>query len=280
MAALFPLPAAETRKKRRAKIAAMRIPSLGEGDRRVGELLTAFRFFTRIPLGAGAAPEPGALARASWAFPIVGVAIGIVCAAAFAVSDVLHFPRLAAALIAIGAGVFVTGGLHEDGLADTADAFGGSDPAERLAIMRDSRSGAYAILAIVLSVAIRAAAVAALPGKGAVLGAFVAAHAVARGALPAVLFLLPAARTDGLGASAGVPAMSELLWSLGIAAVLALLALGIVAGIAALAFAAFAMAVFAALVRRQIGGHTGDVLGAIEQKGETAMLLAAAAWAW
>ena len=258
----------------------MRIPWLSDGDRRVGELLLALRFFTRLPLGAGAAPEPGALARASWAFPLVGALVGIVCAAAYAVAEVLAFPPLAAALIAIGAGAFVTGALHEDGLADTADAWGGRDRAERLAIMRDSRSGAYAIVAIVLSVALRAAAVAALPGSGAALAAFVAAHAVARGGLPAVLYLLPAARSDGLGASAGVPELGEVLWSLGLAALIAIVALGVVAGVAALVFAGLAMAAFAWLARRQIGGHTGDVLGAIEQKGETAMLLAAAAWAW
>ena len=258
----------------------MRIPWASDGDRRVGELLLALRFFTRLPLGAAAALEPGALARASWAFPLAGAVVGIVCTAAYVVADLLSFPRLAAALVAIGAGAFVTGALHEDGLADTADAWGGRDRAERLAIMRDSRSGAYAIVAIVLSVALRAAAVAALPGKGAALAAFIAAHAVARGALPAVLFLLPAARSDGLGASAGVPARGEVLWSLGIAAVIALAALGIVAGIGALVLAGVAMAALAALAQRQIGGHTGDVLGAIEQKGETAMLLAAAAWAW
>ncbi len=258
----------------------MRIPWASDGDRRVGELLLALRFFTRLPLGAAAALEPGALARASWAFPLAGAVVGIVCAAAYAVADLLSFPRLAVALVAIGAGAVVTGALHEDGLADTADAWGGRDRAERLAIMRDSRSGAYAIVAIVLSVALRAAAVAALPGKGAALAAFIAAHAVARGALPAVLLLLPAARSDGLGASAGVPALGEVLWSLGIAAVIALAALGIVAGIGALVLAGVAMAALAALAQRQIGGHTGDVLGAIEQKGETAMLLAAAAWAW
>jgi adenosylcobinamide-GDP ribazoletransferase len=258
----------------------MRIPWVSDGDRRVGELLLALRFFTRLPLGAAPAPEPGALARAAWAFPLVGAIVGIICAAAYTVADFLDFPRLAVALIAVGAGAVVTGALHEDGLADTADAWGGRDPAERLAIMRDSRSGAYAIVAIVLSVALRVAAVAALPGKGAALAAFVAAHAVARGGLPAVLFLVPAARGDGLGASAGVPGLGEVLWSAGIAALIALIALGIVAGIGALVLAGLAMAAMAVLARRQIGGHTGDVLGAIEQKGETAMLLAAAAWAW
>jgi adenosylcobinamide-GDP ribazoletransferase len=258
----------------------MRIPWASEGDRRAVELLLAFRFFTRLPLGGAVELESGALARAAWAFPIVGAVVGLACAAAYSVSVWLGFPRLAAALIAVGAGAFVTGALHEDGLADTADAWGGRDRAERLAIMQDSRNGAFAIVAVALSIGLRAAAVAALPGKGAALAAFIAAHAVARGVLPAVMYLMPAARSDGLGASAGVPTFNEVLWSLGIAVLIALAALGLLAGMGALVLAGLAMATLAVLAQRQLGGHTGDVLGAIEQKGETAMLLAAAAWAW
>ena len=268
-------------KRGRRKMAAMRFPSSSDGERRVGELVTAARFFTRLPLGAAPAPEADALARASWAFPIVGAIVGLICAAIYAIADALAFPPLAAALLAVAAGALVTGGLHEDGLADTADGLGGgADRAEKLAIMRDSRSGAFAILALVLSVGLRAAALSAMAGDGAVLAALVAAHAVGRGGLAAVMALSPTARTDGLGATAGRPDRMELAAALVSAVVIALLALGWRAGAGALALAAVAMAAIAILARRQIGGYTGDVLGAIEQGGETAMLLAAAAWAW
>ncbi|HUZ71783.1 MAG TPA: adenosylcobinamide-GDP ribazoletransferase [Stellaceae bacterium] len=244
------------------------------------ELVLVARFFTRLPLGTAAAlPEPGALARAAWGFPVVGAGIGIVAAAAFAAVRALALPHLAAAFIAVGAGVLVTGALHEDGLADTADGCGGGDAEAKLAIMRDSRSGAFGVLALVFSVVLRAAALAAVDGRWAVLGALVAAHAVGRGALPAVLRLVPPARSDGLGAAAGEPDPAGVAWSLGIAAVLALVGLGLKAGIAALIAAAAVMALVAMLARRQIGGHTGDVLGAIEQGGEMTMLLAAASWA-
>ncbi len=245
------------------------------------ELLLVARFFTRVPLGAAVmAPAPGALARAAWGFPLVGAGIGIVAAAAFAVARVLALPPLAAALVAVGAGVLVTGALHEDGLADTADGFGGGGDADaKLAIMRDSRSGAFGVLALVFSVGLRAAALAAIDGRWAVLGALVAAHAVGRGALPAVLRLLPPARSDGLGVAAGAPDTAGVAWSLGIAAVLALAGLGVTAGITAVVAAAAVMTLVAMLARRQIGGYTGDVLGAIEQGGEATMLLAAASWA-
>ena len=250
-----------------------------DGSRRREEFLTVARFFTRLPLGESAT-EPDALARGAWAFPVVGALIGLACAIVFAIAIGLAVPPLAAALLAVAAGVLVTGALHEDGLADTADGLGGGrDIAEKLAIMRDSRSGAFGVLALVFSVGLRAAALDAIGGRWAVLGALVAAHAVGRGGLAAALHALPAARTDGLGASAGRPESAGTALALGIAAVLALVGLGIGAGLVAFVAAAIVMAAIGALAKRQIGGQTGDVLGAIEQGGETAMLLAAASWA-
>ncbi len=247
---------------------------------------TAVRSFSPWPASSrgcrwapGRRPSPEIFGRSAWAFPVVGALIGVICGAVFAVAVMLALPPLAASLVAVGAGVLVTGALHEDGLADTADGLGGRDVAARLAIMRDSRSGVFGVLALVFSVGLRAAALDAIAGRWAVLGALVAAHAVGRGGLPAVMRYLPAARSDGLGADAGAPEAASVASALVIAAVLALLALGIGAGVAALVGAAIVMALIATLARRAIGGHTGDILGAIEQGGETAMLLAAAAWA-
>jgi adenosylcobinamide-GDP ribazoletransferase len=258
----------------------MRTPTWSDAERRREEFLTVARFFTRLPLGVADAVEPGALARGAWAFPVVGALVGILCGVAFAVATLLGLPLAAAALLAVGTGVLVTGGLHEDGLADTADGLGGgSEPEARLAIMRDSRSGVFGALALIFSVGLRAAALDAIAGRWAVLAALVAAHAVGRGGLTAVLHLVAPARSDGLGAEAGAPEGAAVAVALAIAAVLALLALGIGAGVLALIAAAIVMAVIAALARRAIGGHSGDILGAIEQGGETAMLLAAASWA-
>jgi adenosylcobinamide-GDP ribazoletransferase len=260
----------------------MRAPSWSDSERRFGELLTAARFFTRLPLGAADPPAAGALAQAAWAFPVVGGVVGILCAIAYAIANALAFPPLAAALVAVGAGALVTGGLHEDGLADTADGLGGgADRADKLAIMRDSRSGAFGVLALVFSVGLRAAAVAALAGGGSglVLAVFVAAHAVGRGGLAAVMAVAPRARLDGLAAEAGRPDGETMAAALVLSALIALVALGFRAGFGAMLLAAIVMTTITVLARRQVGGYTGDVLGAIEQGGETAMLLAAAAWA-
>ena len=212
---------------------------------------------------------------------MVGVVVGFVCAVAFAVANALALPPLAAALVAVAAGALATGALHEDGLADTFDGLGGGvDRSQKLAIMRDSRSGAFGVLALVFSVALRAAAVSALASGGVllVLAAFVAAHAVGRGGLAAVMAVSPTARLDGLAASAGRPSGEGMAAALAIAAVIALAALGFRAGLGAMVLAAAAMTTITVVARRQVGGYTGDVLGAIEQGGEVAMLLAAAAW--
>jgi adenosylcobinamide-GDP ribazoletransferase len=244
-----------------------------------GELRLALGFFTRLPLPL---PEllPGDLARAGWAFPLVGLAIGLLGGLAYALAAALRVPALAAALVAIAVTVLATGALHEDGLADTVDGFGGgADRAQKLAIMRDHHIGSYGVLALIIGVGLRAAALAAVADGGRVTAALMAAHALGRGGLPFVLHALDPAREDGQGASAGRPDITIAGIAAAIAAVLALFLLGLLAGIAAIVAAAAAMTLVAGLARREIGGYTGDVLGAIEQAGEILVLLAVAAWA-
>jgi adenosylcobinamide-GDP ribazoletransferase len=244
------------------------------------ELLGALTFLTRLPLDRlameGAAPPD--LGAASWAFPVAGIVVGLTGGVAFGIAGGLGVPLLAAALIAVGTTILVTGGLHEDGLADSADSLGGYDRAEKLTIMRDSRTGAYGVLALVLSVALRAAALERIASFWGVLGALVAAHALARGFLPVALRFLDPARDDGLGASAGRPASRAVLWSCGIAIAAAGLCAGVRPGLAAAIAAAIVMAGMGWLAERQLGGQTGDVLGALEQSGEVAALLAISAW--
>ncbi|HEX7968227.1 MAG TPA: adenosylcobinamide-GDP ribazoletransferase [Stellaceae bacterium] len=244
------------------------------------ELRLVLGFLTRVPVFRAEEVPAGALARASWSFPIVGLGIGLVGGIAYGVVTALGVPLLPAALIAVGATVLVTGALHEDGLADTADGFfGGADREARLAIMRDSRSGAYGVLALVFSITLRAAALAAIGDAGHVAAALVAAHTAARGGLPLIMRALEPARLDGLGAAAGRPEAPIAWGAAGLGALIALVTLGFVPGIAALVIGAAAMMLMAGLARRQIGGYTGDALGAVEQAGEIVILLAAAAWA-
>lgn len=240
--------------------------------------MLAVGFLTRLPVHPAQPPADGALARAGWAFPLVGIVIGLAGWFPCRLAEVLGLPTMAAALLAVGATVLLTGGLHEDGLADTADGLGGGATREaKLAIMRDSRSGAFGVLALVFSVGLRAAALAAVADSK-LLGALVSAHALARGALPMALWMLDPARSDGLGAMAGRPTSAVALGAAGIGIVVALVALGGVLGFIAVLFATVGMMSIALVAHRALGGYTGDVLGAVEQGGEIIMLLAASTW--
>ncbi|HEY3911465.1 MAG TPA: adenosylcobinamide-GDP ribazoletransferase [Stellaceae bacterium] len=249
-------------------------------DRRPGFVAgfaTAVAFLTRVPIGAPAERD-WRLAAAAWAFPLVGAGIGAIAAFAFLVSELLGLGDGPAALLAVLAGICVTGALHEDGLADTADGFfGGRNRDSRLAIMRDSRHGTYGVLAIVLSVALRAAAIA-HTGEAIYAGlALIAAHAASRALITAVMRALAPARADGLGAEAGRPSAAPLIAAAAIGVVIAVAALGPVLGLVAFAVSGTAVAAMAVLARRLVGGYTGDILGAAQQIAEVVVLLAATA---
>jgi adenosylcobinamide-GDP ribazoletransferase len=243
----------------------------------VDEFAIAASLLTRVPLAVEAA-EPGAIAASGWAFPLVGGCIGALCAIAFFIAWLLGLPVGAAALLAVAAGLMATGALHEDGFADTADGFGGGGDRERkLAIMRDSAHGTYGVVALVLSIGLRATAIAAIRDPVFVGLALIAVHAASRAALPPIMLLSRPARADGLGAAAGRPSPAVALATPLLGGVIALATLGPWAGAIALLLAGSAVALAAMLAHRQIGGYTGDVLGFFQQIGEIMMLLVAAA---
>ena len=239
----------------------------------IDDLAAALRLLTRIPLPRGL-PADADWARATRAYPLAGLAVGLGGGLVFLLAASLGLPVPIAALLALAATIALSGALHEDGLADVADGFGGGRDRERkLAIMRDSRIGTYGVLALVLSVGLRATALVALGAGPAVLAALLTAHALARGVLPTVMFLLPLARQDGLAAATGKPRGRDVLSALAIAVAVAAIALGPSAGLALLAIALVLTGALAWLARRQVGGYTGDVLGAVAQSVETAVLL-------
>jgi adenosylcobinamide-GDP ribazoletransferase len=241
------------------------------------EFAIAAGVLTRFPVATEPA-GPGAIAAAGWAFPLVGGAIGLLCACVFLVAGMLGLTAGLAALLAVGSGIAATGALHEDGLADTADGFGGGDTRERkLAIMRDSAHGTFGVVALVLSVGLRATAIAAIGDPVSAGLALIAAHAASRGLLPVAMRSLRPARADGLGAAAGRPSRAVAGAAALIGLAVALTTLGPLTGALALLLAAAAVALAGMLARRQIGGYTGDVLGCFQQIGEIAMLLVAAA---
>ena len=256
---------------RRAVGMADRIDLRGLAD----DALLCLGFFTRLPLPKTAITR--SFAGSLWAAPLVGVVVGLIVGIVFASMLGFGVPAGVAAGLAMAVGVLATGALHEDGLADTADGFGGGrDRAAKLAIMRDSRIGTYGVLAIGLSLLIRWAAliaIAALPAFDLVL-VVIAAHAASRALLPGFLALVQPARTEGLSAGVGEVETRTAVIALGIGAVVLLVSPApfiLVAVLLAIIFIGLSR-----LCNAQIGGQTGDVLGALQQVGEAAILVAAA----
>src|ERR1043166_4205407 len=147
------------------------------------ELRTAAAFLTRLPMPHPDGPRPANFVRAQRMFPVVGALIGIAVGALFLGMLGIGIPALAAAALALGASALLTGALHEDGLADVADGFGGGrDRDAKLEIMRDSRLGTYGALILMVSFVAKLAALATLPAA-LVVPALAAAHALGRGVL-------------------------------------------------------------------------------------------------
>ncbi|MSO91985.1 MAG: adenosylcobinamide-GDP ribazoletransferase [Rhodospirillales bacterium] len=240
------------------------------------DICLAGQFLTRLPFPVPAG-EFRNLGESARAFPLVGLLIGALAALGHAVVLALGAPALVAAFLAIALAAALTGGLHEDGLADAADGLGaGVARDEKLALMRAGGIGAFGVLAVVLSVGIRAAAIASLAGAA---GALVAAHACSRGILPWLMHAREPARADGLAVAAGRPDRRSAAVAFAVGCGIALVALGPVAGLGAILLASGASWCITRLADRQLGGITGDVLGAVQQASEIAILVAAAAWA-
>ncbi len=213
--------------------------------------------------------------RSAALFPVVGALIGAVLGGLGLVLDRV-LPAGPVAALVIAAGALVTGGLHLDGVMDTADGVGGgTSPAQRLAIMHDSRVGAFGVVAGVMILLAQFACLSDLTGQ-ARLTALVVAGTASRWTMLMALALFPAARTTGAGATfhAAVTRGMALLGTL-LAGALALLAgpIGLLAMAACLAIAA---GVGRALTLR-LGGLTGDTYGAIAIVIETAVLFIAVA---
>lgn len=230
---------------------------------RLQQALLAVVFLTRLPLGRFLPARVLPLSSALWAFPLAGGLIGLLAGLPLLIDG----PQLVLAALSFGLAVALTGALHEDALADFADAAGGRTVQDRLRIMRDSGIGSYGTMALICTSALRIASLAHLGPA-----ALIAAAAGGRAAILMAMAALPPARRDGLGHGAGRPSRASLAAVLGIEAVLM-----IPAGPAALPAALAGLVVAALVVRKArawIGGQTGDVLGTVSVACETAMLAA------
>jgi adenosylcobinamide-GDP ribazoletransferase len=241
----------------------------------VQRLVLAIRYLTIVPAPGRDGGGVSLGAAAPW-FAIVGLGLGAALVVTERVSAWL-FPSLLASLLLVTVWKLLTGGLHLDGLADCLDGLVGADVSHRLAIMRDSRIGAFGAVGLILFLLLELAAVAEL-GREQRGGALLAAPTIAR-AMPAVVArLFPAARPEGHGATfratlarAAIPA------GLAVALVVAAGALGVV-GIVALAVALLVSVAIGKSMTTRLGGITGDVLGAVVEAAELVVLLTVSAW--
>src|SRR5687767_7919313 len=235
--------------------------------RAVESPLAAVAFLTRIPVGRLAEVDGAAVRRSAPLFPLVGGAIG---ALGGVVVDLAAgpLPPLAAAALGLGVVALVTGGLHLDALADTADGLGGTTKERRLEIMRDHAIGSFGAVALVVVLLFQASL---LASESSAWSALAAAAACGRwAALPPAAFL-PTARTEGTALS-NLSAASVALGLLA-ACVVAVGARG-VDGLAAVGAAALTALVLGAFFRRRLGGVTGDTLGATSELAQAAALAA------
>jgi adenosylcobinamide-GDP ribazoletransferase len=257
----------------------------GRGDPR-GTLLTdlaqGLRFYSRLPVprmpgetDLHGIPDFTRLARV---VPLVGAVLGALVAALLLALQATGLPASVVALLALAASVRLTGAFHEDGLADTADGLGGGrDIAQKLEIMKDSRIGTYGGAALILSLSLRAALIAALLEVSAGLAAasLVAAASLSRTFALALAVSLPPARVDGAAFAAGRPPVAAFITAclIALALVGALIGpLNLPAALAGPVVAALATFYMVRLAARSVGGQTGDLAGATQQVAEIAFL--------
>ncbi|MGI9420492.1 MAG: adenosylcobinamide-GDP ribazoletransferase [Geminicoccaceae bacterium] len=245
------------------------------------DFLIAGQFLTRLPVPAAWQTDwtMEDLRDSVLMFPLVGLLVGLLGSLVYAVAISCSLPPVLAAVLAVAALVLVTGGLHEDGLADVADGFGGGRTREqKLDIMRDSRLGSYGAIGLMLSLAFRTGAIAHLAAAEEVAAALLASAALSRAAMPAAMLLSAPARRDGLAASAGRPDRVQAFLGIALAVLVSFLALPFGAVVVAVALCGVVAWAFLRLAQRQIGGITGDVLGGMQQILEIACLAAIVAW--
>ena len=235
----------------------------------------AIKFLTVLPVPGGWSGDEKTLARSVPYFPLVGLLIGLI-AAAFDCTIGQILPLLPASALTIIILIGLTGGLHMDGLADTADGFFSARPRDKMMeIMRDSRTGVMGVLAVVSVVLLKITLLTVILTSSRWVVILIMPLA-GRAAIIALMTALPYARPEGGLATlfAGSRSWLHVLWAWGLLfAVSGWLAQGI--GLAGVLLALIVTVLFCLYNRSKIGGYTGDTLGAVCELAEIAPLLAA-----
>ncbi len=242
----------------------------------VWDIPLALVLLTRLPLPRLPENTFARQASAAWAFPVVGLTIGLLACAVGWATMALNLPAMVSAVFLVAVLIMTTGAMHEDGLADTVDGlWGGFTPERRLEIMKDSHIGAYGVLALIFTQLIRIALIATLLTASAY-AVILAACILSRAVMPVLMNALPNARNSGLSHSVGGPRGATVAAGFGLALLGAVLLMG-AAAIPPTLVAALVVAVLAGVAKAKIGGQTGDILGASQQLAELTFMTAVVA---
>ncbi len=258
--------------------------------RRSEEFRAALALLSRLPVRAGTmgaeatagtaagtgtgTHTPALGARGAWAWPLVGALLGLIAGGGGTLALALGLPAGLGAGLALVLLILLTGALHEDGLADSADGlWGGWSRERRLEIMKDSHIGTYGVLALLMVMLLRWQALAVLAGDGRLIAAMIVAGALSRAPMALVMRALPNARGRGLAQDVGRPPAGAVRAALLIALLLAIV-LGGWGGLLAALLAGFGALTLAMIALERIGGQTGDILGAVQQICEALALIA------
>lgn len=246
----------------------------------ISDTMVALGFLTRLRLGDQETRRP--LASAVRGFAPAGFLIGLLTGTVYLLAVSCGVPVYLGVVVAMAFNIYITGALHEDGLADTVDGFGGAwQRKDKLRIMRDSQIGSYGVLSLIIAVLLRAGAYFSIIGAdGGVLHTvliFAAIGGVSRSFFGMMMVQMDLARDDGLAATSGKPspeaARALLIFGLAGTLILLWIATGLFAGLLVIAAAGLAYYLVKRLSERHIGGYTGDVAGALQQISEILCLI-------
>jgi adenosylcobinamide-GDP ribazoletransferase len=236
------------------------------------DIPAALGLLSRLPLGVDIDRATARGAKAAWAYPVAGLIIAVLACLVGQMTIWLGAaPALTAGLV-LAACVIMTGAMHEDGLADTADGlWGGWDKARRLEIMKDSHIGAYGVIALVIGLGLRWQALVIVVAADVMWGAVMAAAILSRAVMVPVMARLPHARDTGLSHMVGRPSIATARLAEAVGAFATLVLFGL-SGLWLIGVAALGAFECAAIARHKLGGQTGDILGATQQITEIALL--------
>jgi adenosylcobinamide-GDP ribazoletransferase len=241
----------------------------------ISDFWRALALLSRVPVTGIEDFRAEAIARSVWSWPLVGLLLAGFAMLPAMLIYALTDNSLISAIFALAGMVLLTGSMHEDGLADCADGFGGGfERARKLEIMRDSHIGTYGVVALIVCFALRLTLLSAAGDVEQAAILFLVMAVASRAAMPVVMHILPPARADGLGKGAGKPDLMMVGLAVCLAVVLSFVLSGVVATMAVIVGGVLAVGLVAAVAKWQIGGQTGDVLGATQIMAELFVAIA------